>query len=471
MLKKVIAFIGFFILLLFGFFLFLVNANALEFGVDYDSYYDLENHSPLGIESYDEVKEYITEDLINRVLYFGFDYANNNNFRKSKYVLWGSYLIGDFSANGSQEIMFILKQSDISTYKMRVFNNTTFSFSFNENNDFDSDRTIHILYNIETDSIYSLSANPSHLMDYYISYYQPFSFILSTNVDEIEFLTSGSSRNNFYINLNDDFNGVVSRGSTFDIRYLFHNGFIPRDLDVLDMKNKYGVVFYFKNHNLERKSQEFVLNGWYTVSYYKKVLSELSSIYELIPNGDLEVDRGDSIDNFLIINYSRQDYTWYDNVYYFWNKNSISFLEHSILYDSYFFDYSYINEDGTLSKPISFIDENDEEQTIDFINVDYLPYYKNINFYGVSDIIKLPLRFISSLSKSTCNPLVLPVLDKDLTIPCMRDIYKSAMGDTLWNIFQTIFTGVVSYYVVVQYMRYIKEFKSPDNDKIEVMEL
>lgn len=241
--------------------------------------------------------------------------------------------------------------------------------------------------------------------------------------------------------------------------------------DFVDMKDKFGVVFYFKDHNLPRKSQEFILNGWYAVSYYKKVFSELSSIYELIPNGDLELDYGDAIDNSLLINYSRHNHTWYDEVYYFSNKNSVNFNDETIFYNSTYFDYSYVNEDGSLSKDISFIDTNNEEQTISSIRIDYLPYYNNIKFFGVREIITLPLNFISSLSNSTCKPLVLPLLDNELTIPCMSQIYKDTLGVPLWTMFQTIFTGIVSYYVIVQFLIYIKEFKSPDTDKIEVIDL
>ncbi len=94
--------------------------------------------------------------------------------------------------------------------------------------------------------------------------------------------------------------------------------------------------------------------------------------------------------------------------------------------------------------------------------------------FGLTSIITAPLTLIGSITSSTCSPLALdiPFLSKNnkLTLPCMSSIYQENFGSFL-TIYQTITFGIVAYWVCVRIFALVKEFKNPDEDRIEVLDL
>jgi len=92
--------------------------------------------------------------------------------------------------------------------------------------------------------------------------------------------------------------------------------------------------------------------------------------------------------------------------------------------------------------------------------------------YGFSDIVKMPLTFINKITSSTCTPLTfpLPFVDTNVELPCMMPIYRNYFGNIL-TIYQTITFGMVAYWVCINFFRMVKNFKNPDNDEIEVLDL
>lgn len=94
------------------------------------------------------------------------------------------------------------------------------------------------------------------------------------------------------------------------------------------------------------------------------------------------------------------------------------------------------------------------------------------NTHGLTGIITAPLNAIQSLTSKTCSPLVLPIpfVDKDLTLPCMRQIYTDNFGGFM-NLYDVIIIGIVSYWVLVRIFTLVKDFKNPDHDEIEVVDL
>ena len=92
--------------------------------------------------------------------------------------------------------------------------------------------------------------------------------------------------------------------------------------------------------------------------------------------------------------------------------------------------------------------------------------------YGLSDIITLPLSFIQGLTNSTCSNLTLPLpfVNQNLTLPCMSLIYSEHFG-AIYTIYQTVTTALIGYWVAVRIYGLVKDFKDPENDKIEVMDL
>lgn len=94
------------------------------------------------------------------------------------------------------------------------------------------------------------------------------------------------------------------------------------------------------------------------------------------------------------------------------------------------------------------------------------------NTHGLTGIITAPLNAISSITSSTCSPLVLPLpfVDEDLTLPCMRPIYEEFFGDFM-SLYDIVVLGIVSYWIVVRIFSLVKDFKNPEHDEVEVMEL
>ena len=92
--------------------------------------------------------------------------------------------------------------------------------------------------------------------------------------------------------------------------------------------------------------------------------------------------------------------------------------------------------------------------------------------FGLTSIITAPLNAINSLINSSCNNLILPLpfIDKNLTLPCMNTIYSNYFNG-FFDLYQLITTGLISYYVIVRIFNLVKDFKNPEHDEIEVMDL
>lgn len=103
----------------------------------------------------------------------------------------------------------------------------------------------------------------------------------------------------------------------------------------------------------------------------------------------------------------------------------------------------------------------------DFIN-DF-----DTNTFGLTSIITAPLNLIQSLTSSSCSDLQLPLpyLDnKYLILPCMTTIYSTHFG-AFFSIYQTITYGIIAYWVCVRIFNQVKDFKNPEHDEIEVVDL
>lgn len=93
--------------------------------------------------------------------------------------------------------------------------------------------------------------------------------------------------------------------------------------------------------------------------------------------------------------------------------------------------------------------------------------------FGLTSIITAPLELIGSITSSTCSPLGLKipfVENKTLNLPCMSSIYSQHFGSFL-TIYQTITFGIIAYWVCVRIFALVKDFKNPDTDKVEVLDL
>lgn len=93
--------------------------------------------------------------------------------------------------------------------------------------------------------------------------------------------------------------------------------------------------------------------------------------------------------------------------------------------------------------------------------------------FGLSSIITAPLFLVNQLTSSACVDLSIPLpyLDnKSITLPCMYSFYSNVLGD-FFPIYQMITFGIIAYWVCVKIFSLVKDFKNPDHDEVEVMDL
>lgn len=102
---------------------------------------------------------------------------------------------------------------------------------------------------------------------------------------------------------------------------------------------------------------------------------------------------------------------------------------------------------------------------------DFFDSFTN-NMHGLSSIITIPLSTIQSLTNAQCTPLTLPIpfTNKNITLPCMTEIYQQHVP-LLLSLLRTCWLGIISYKALIDIFAMVKGFKDPDSDKIEVMEL
>ena len=119
---------------------------------------------------------------------------------------------------------------------------------------------------------------------------------------------------------------------------------------------------------------------------------------------------------------------------------------------------------------IDTLTDDDTDESIDEAS-DFFSNFST-NTHGLTGIITAPLSAIQSLTSSTCQPLVLPLpfVNSNLTLPCMRQIYDDHFGSFM-TIYDAITIGIVSYWVCVRIFSLVKDFKNPEHDEVEVLDL
>lgn len=101
-------------------------------------------------------------------------------------------------------------------------------------------------------------------------------------------------------------------------------------------------------------------------------------------------------------------------------------------------------------------------------------FFENFNTetFGLTSIITAPLNAINNILSSSCSSLSIPLpfVSKNIVLPCMTIIYSNYFG-AFFQLYQIITTGIISYYIIVRIFNLVKDFKNPDHDEIEVVDL
>lgn len=92
---------------------------------------------------------------------------------------------------------------------------------------------------------------------------------------------------------------------------------------------------------------------------------------------------------------------------------------------------------------------------------------------GLTGVITAPLSIINNLSQG-CSPinLTIPYIDANVSIPCMStDVYPKMASGGLITTISVIINGFLIYRVIASLYAMVKNFKNPDEDKVEVVDL
>ena len=91
--------------------------------------------------------------------------------------------------------------------------------------------------------------------------------------------------------------------------------------------------------------------------------------------------------------------------------------------------------------------------------------------HGLTAIITAPLNTIKSLLNTSCEVLVLPLpfVSKTIELPCMATVY--GQFQPFYSLYQVITYGFIAYWVCVRIFNLVKDFKNPEHDEVEVMDL
>lgn len=216
------------------------------------------------------------------------------------------------------------------------------------------------------------------------------------------------------------------------------------------------------------------------LSYYDNDLSSqpyTSYIQDYTITGDGLYARQD----FNLNNYYGADFVMFskyiylegeDNITYdIWVPEDITYSDVTITPNSSGgnnFDFQYKDSNGDIqNQTTSSVDLSQNNPLLGNIFSDF-----SSNTFGLTSIVTAPLSLISSLSSTSCSSLTvpLPYISSNLTLPCMSTIYSNTFG-SFFTLYQTITTGIISYWVIVKIFNLVKDFKNPDHDEIEVIDL
>lgn len=88
---------------------------------------------------------------------------------------------------------------------------------------------------------------------------------------------------------------------------------------------------------------------------------------------------------------------------------------------------------------------------------------------GISSIVTAPLVAIQAMLNNQCSPLTATYKGKQVSLPCGSSFWSNLGGiKTFLNI---AIGGLLCYRIIVKLFKLIEDFKDPENDKVEVMNL
>ena len=252
----------------------------------------------------------------------------------------------------------------------------------------------------------------------------------------------------------------------------------------LTPNDRYIMLSDISSGNVYIPLRDFQIYGG-RLSYYDKDI-ESQPFTSYIEDYKTTSDNQYAIQSFNLDNYPGADWVMFskyiylegvdDFSYSIWvpdtSYNSLVAITPDDTTGGNYFDFEIKDENGNIQEQqVTSFDFTEQSPLLGNI----LSHFSNDN-YGLSSIVTAPLSLIHSLSTATCSPINLPldgftgVDGQVLSLPCMTPIYQNMFGD-FFELYQTITTGFIAYWVGIAFFNQIKQLKDPAYDKIEVVRL
>lgn len=94
----------------------------------------------------------------------------------------------------------------------------------------------------------------------------------------------------------------------------------------------------------------------------------------------------------------------------------------------------------------------------------------NANTFGLTSVITAPLITINSLANNQCVGIPMELIGYDFTLPCLDELLPNYFDDLI-VLYRTITDGIIGYFIMINLLKLVKDFKDPEKDNIEVLDL
>lgn len=220
---------------------------------------------------------------------------------------------------------------------------------------------------------------------------------------------------------------------------------------------KYGGGFYYMNSNWESVPYAASVNDYYIMED------------KLFVRYDFNIENFPDAEFIVYAKYWDMEGTDYPEVDIYIPPTSYgSYMQVTIQDDGGIdFTYEWKDSQGTVSTTTN----ETQPQNNNPLLPDFLQDFST-NTFGLTSVITAPLNIISNITNPVCTEITIPLpyVDKNITLPCMSTIYSTTFGEA-FTLYQTLSFGFVSYWVIVRILNLVKDFKNPDHDEIEVVDL
>lgn len=187
----------------------------------------------------------------------------------------------------------------------------------------------------------------------------------------------------------------------------------------------------------------------------KIINNGLNKDYQLILHTN-NIDINNSLDILKIFNVPVKSYTGNINDFKLGVYNSYKYTQ-----------YDTMPTQQDLTNDLN----NNSLNTINLGTTDNFFSKFSVNDHGLSTFITAPIRLFQALRNTTCETIILPVPHLgNMQLPCISSIFQQNLPD-LFNIYQLIMSGIICYYIGLNYFRIIKNAFNPEDDRIEVQDL